>query len=251
MKPMTVIFVFLGSILALAVTARAQDTTLSGSVTDATDAVLPGVTVTALLVETGNTFVAVTDGSGSYRIGAMRPGLYRITAELTGFTTVTRENVQLLVGQTIVLGLKMTLATVSETVTVSGQAPLIDTSQSKLGGNVDPLQMQALPVNGRNWMQLTMLAPGSRANDAANSPTGLGPGGNDGTQRTDPGYFQLVVDGQQVTNAMAQASYGEPKYARDAIGEFQFVSGRFDATQGRSIGIVVNAVTKSGTNTVS
>src|SRR2546422_4605834 len=120
MKPRRIAFAMLWAVLGLALTARAQDTTLSDSVTDATDAVLPGVTVTALLVETGNTFVAVTDGSGSYRIGAMRPGLYKITAELPGFTTVTRENVQLLVGQTLVLGLKLTLATVSESVTVSG-----------------------------------------------------------------------------------------------------------------------------------
>src|SRR5712692_2028246 len=215
MKPRLIVFAFLAYILALAVPARAQDATLSGTVTDATDAVLPGVTVTALLVESGNTFVAVTDGAGSYRISAMRPGVYKITAELAGFTTVTRENVQMLVGQTASLALKMTLATVSESVTVLGQAPLIDTSQSKLGGNVDPLQMQALPVNGRNWMQLTMLAPGSRANDVGESPT-IGSTG----VRTDPGYFQLILDGQQVTNTMASANFGQPKYARDSIGEF-------------------------------
>src|SRR5262245_41717061 len=178
-----VVAVFLGFILAMAATARAQDTTLSGTVTDATDAALPGVTVTALLVDTGNTFVAVTDASGSYRIGAMRPGVYKITAELAGFTTVTRENVQLLVGQAASLALKMTLATVRETVTVTGEAPLISTSRSTLGGNIDPVQMEALPVNGRNWMQLTLLAPGSRANEADQSPTGLGPGGS-GALRT-------------------------------------------------------------------
>src|SRR5712692_6487433 len=116
MKPRLIVFVFLGSILALAVPARAQDATLTGTVTDATDAVLPGVTVTALLVESGNTFVGVTDGSGIYRLSAMRPGVYKITAELAGFTTVTRENVQLLVGQTATLALKMAVATVSESV---------------------------------------------------------------------------------------------------------------------------------------
>jgi hypothetical protein len=252
-----IVYAMFVAIMVLAGTVRAQDTALSGSVTDATDAALPGVTVTALHVATGNTFVAVSDTSGAYRIGAMRPGVYKVTAELPGFTIVTRENVELLVGQNIVFNVKMTLATVTESVTVTGQAPLLDVTQSKLGGNVDARQVQALPVNGRNWMQLTMLAPGSRANDVGDTPTGLGgaTGGANGSgglsQRGDPGYFQLIVDGQQVTYSFAQATYGQPKIARDAIGEFQFLSSRFDATNGRSQGIVVNAVTKSGTNIVS
>ena len=112
------------------------------------------------------------DASGVFRIPSIRVGNYKITAELPGFTTVTRENVQVLVGQEVVLDLKMSLASVSESVTVSSQAPLVDTTQSKLGGNIDPRQLQALPVNGRNWMQLTMLAPGSRANYTGLSPTG-------------------------------------------------------------------------------
>jgi hypothetical protein len=241
----------LATLLALPSTLRAQDVTLSGLVTDTTEAVMPGVTITALLIETGNTFVGVSDATGQYRIAAMRPGVYRITAELSGFATVVRNDVELLVGQAALYDVKMALATVAETVTVSGLAPLIDTTQSELGGNVDTRQMQALPVNGRNWMQLTMLAPGSRANDVGDAPTGLG-GTTGGTgQRADPGYFQLVLDGQQVTFAHAQANYGQPKFARDAIGEFQFLTSRFDATMGRSIGVVVNAVTKSGSNAVS
>src|SRR5712691_13527348 len=99
MKPKPIVFAILWSILALAVTARAQEATLSGSVTDTTDAVLPGVTVTALHIDTGNTFVAVSDATGQYRIGALRPGVYNITATLAGFTTVTQEKFELLVGQ--------------------------------------------------------------------------------------------------------------------------------------------------------
>ena len=250
---------FLAIVAALSVavllpsTLHAQESTLTGTVTDSTDAVLPGVTVTALHVETGNTFVAVTDASGAYRIPSMRVGIYRISAELSGFTTATRENVQLLVGQNAVLSLRLTVSTVQESVTVTGAAPLVDTSGSSLGGNVTPLQVQALPVNGRNWMALTMLAPGSRANDIQNSPVGLGTegGGGAGGLRNEGGYYQLNVDGQNVTQTMAGAGFGSPKYSRDAMAEFQFVSGRFDATQGRSVGVLVNAVTKSGTNLVS
>jgi hypothetical protein len=231
--------------------AHAQDATLTGTVTDATAAVLPGATVTATHVDTGTTFVGISEGNGGYRIPALRVGIYRITAELAGFSTVTRENVQVLVGQNLVLDLTLSLSTVQETVTVSGQAPLVDTTASELGGNIDPVQMQALPVNGRNWMGLTILAPGSRANDVGESPTGTGGTTGGGSARGDPGYYQLILDGQQVTNTMAQSTFGQPKFARDSIGEFQFMSARFDATQGRSQGIVVNAVTKSGSNLVT
>src|SRR5207247_2243525 len=236
------------SILLVPWAAQAQDATFSGVVSDATDAVLPGATVTAIHVDTGTTFVAVSEGNGSYRIPTLRVGVYKITAELVGFTTVTRENVQVLVGQNVVMNLRMTVSSVQESVTVSGQAPLVNTTGSELGGNIDPIQMQALPVNGRNWMGLTILAPGSRANDVGESPTGIGGTTGGGLLRGDPGYYQLILDGQQVTNTMAQSTFGQPKFARDSIGEFQFMSARFDATQGRSQGLLVNAVSKAGAN---
>jgi hypothetical protein len=215
----------------------AQEAVLSGTITDSTGGVLPGVTVTATHTETGNTFVGVTDEKGGYRI-PVRVGQFKIEAELAGFATVARQ-ADLLVGQTVVLNLQMAPSTVQESVTVTGEAPLVDTASSTLASNVDPRQMQDLPVNGRNWMDLTLLAPGSRANAVAEVPvnsTGVGIS------------FQLNLDGQQVTNQVA-LTFGQPRYSRDAIGEFEYVSNRFDAAQGRSAGIQVNAITKSGTNT--
>ncbi len=211
---------------------------LVGIVNDTTGGVLPGVPVTALHVESGNIFVGVTDASGHYRIGAMRTGVYTITAELSGFSAVKQQNVELLVGQRGVLDFKMTLASIDESVTVSAGTPLVNLRESNLGGNVDSRQVQELPLNGRNWMQLTLLAPGSRANVATLTPDESSVGG----------HFQLNLDGQQMTQLMGGTSYGQPQFSRDAIGEFQFISNRFDATQGRSDGSQVNAVTKSGTN---
>ena len=219
--------------------ARAQDTSIVGAVTDATDARLPGVTVTALHVDTGNTYVAVTEMSGQFQISGARTGVYKVTAELPGFRSVSQENVELMVGQRVVVNFKLPLSSVEESVTVTGVSPLVDVSQSKLGGNVDSRQVQELPVNGRNWMQLTMLTPGSRTNAVGDSPT----------LATSAGSFQLNLDGQQVTQLIAQTGYGQPRFSRDAMAEFQFVTSRFDATQGRSSGAQVNAVTKSGTNT--
>src|SRR6266545_4737180 len=225
------------ALLLAPVAAFAQEAVLSGTVSDTTGGVLPGVTITATHTATGNTFVAVTDEKGGYRI-PVRVGSFKVDAELPGFGTVTRP-VDLLIGQTAVLNLQMAPSTVQESVTVTGEAPLVDTTNSSLAANVDPRQMQDLPVNGRNWMDLTLLAPGSRANSVAATPIG-----STSSNLT----FQLNLDGQQVTNQVA-LSFGQPRYSRDAIGEFEFVSNRFDASQGRASGIQVNAVTKSGTNT--
>src|SRR3990167_2905122 len=123
-------------ILALPAVGAAQEVVITGTVTDATGGVLPGVTVTAVHEATGNTFVVVTDERGIYRIPA-RVGGYRLTAELSGFTTVTRSGITLLVGQTANVQLQMTVSGVAETVTVTSEAPLLDITTSELGTNVD------------------------------------------------------------------------------------------------------------------
>ena len=142
-------------------------------------------------------------------------------------------------GQQVVVNLQLSPATVQESITVSAEAPLLDVSSSSLGGNVDPRQTQELPVNGRDWMALSTLAPGMRAN-----ATDLGPTAG---ERMGNREFQLNIDGQEVSVAQG-GNRGQPRFSRDAIGEFQFLSSRFDATQGRSTGLQVNAITKSGTN---
>ena len=157
-------------LVALASSVAAQEATLTGTLTDTSGGVLPGVTVTATHEATGNRFVAITDERGIYRIPA-RVGTYQITAELQGFATVTRSAVQLLVGQTVTVNMPMGAATVQETVTVTADAPLLNLTTSTIGGNVDPQQVQELPVQGRNWMALAMLAPGSRmTSDTAATP---------------------------------------------------------------------------------
>jgi len=230
----------IGVILLLPVAAFAQEAVLTGTITDSTGAVLPGVTVTATNSATGNKFVGVTDERGVYRM-PVRVGDYQVTAELQGFSTAMRQGVTLLVGQTASIDLKMSPSTVQETVTVTGEAPLIDLKNSSLGGNIDPKQVQDIPIAGRNWIALALLAPGSRTDALSNSQTPL-PDRNGGEARE----FQLNVDGQQVSADIGVG--GQAKYSSDSIAEFQFVSNRFDATMGRSSGVQVNAITKSGTN---
>jgi hypothetical protein len=229
-----VLLVFL--VLLLPMAAFAQEATFAGSVTDSTGGVLPGVTVTAVHEASGNTFTTVTDERGEFRL-PVRVGSYRITAELSGFTTVNR-TVQVLIGQTVPVNVQLAPSAVQETVTVTGEAPLVDTTSSTVGANIDPRQMQELPINGRNWMDLTLLAPGARRNEGG------------GMVQFRQGYSQTNVDGQQVTvNYHSQTDAEQVGFSRDAIGEFEVVANRFDATMGRSSGMMVNAVTKSGTNT--
>ncbi len=225
------------SVLLCPINGFAQEGTVSGTVVDGTGAVLPGVTITARQDASGNTLTTTTDERGAYRL-PVRTGVYRITAELQGFAEAAR-SVELLLGQQAIVDLKMAPASVQETVTVTGEAPLLDVTQSKLSGNIDPRQVSELPVNGRDWIDLTMLARGSRTNAVAEQPTNAG-GNSVG--------FQINVDGQQVTMTISTIGSGQPHFSKDAIAEFEFVSNRFDASQGRSNGVQVNAITKSGTN---
>src|SRR6267143_3948015 len=137
-------------ILAMPVVGHAQEATVSGTVTDSTGGVLPGVTIKAVNEASGNSFEAVTDVRGAYRI-ALRIGVYNITATLAGFGAATR-TVELLVGQTAVLNMQLAPSAVAESITVSAQAPLLATTTSSVSGNIDPKQMSELPVLGRNWM---------------------------------------------------------------------------------------------------
>jgi hypothetical protein len=223
------------AILFVGTPSYAQEATFTGTATDSTGSVLPGVTITATLEATGNVFTTVTDERGLFRL-PVRVGTYNIKAELSGFTTVNR-TAQILIGQTAAVDLRLAPSGVQETVTVTGEAPLVDIKGSTVGSNIDPRQVEQLPLNGRNWMDLTLLAPGARRNEGG------------GMAQFRQGYSQTNVDGQQITiNYHSQTDTEQPGFSRDAIAEFEVVANRFDATQGRSQGMVVNAVTRSGTN---
>jgi hypothetical protein len=228
-----------GAVLALPVAGYAQEAILTGTVADSTGGVLPGVTVTAVLEATGNRFEAVTDERGLFRM-PVRVGIYQISAALQGFASVERPGIQLLAGQTSTINLQMSPSDVQETVTVTAESPLLDVATSSLGGNIDPQQVQEMPSEGRNWMALLLLAPGSRST-SANPAEPLETRNANRTRE-----YQTNVDGMQFANTMGGG--GQPAFSQEMIAEFQYISNRFDATQGRSSGVQVNMITKSGTN---
>ena len=241
MRPRDIVGLLIAAslVVVLPIPAYAQEASINGTIVDQTGGVLPGVIVTAVHEATGNSFEAVTDGVGAYRL-SLRVGVFRLSAELQGFAPLTQTGLQVLVGQQVLVNFTMRPESLQESVVVTGEAPLINVASSRLGGNIDPRQVQELPLNGRNWMDLTMLAPGSRLNASDDRPSTAGV--------STGGHFQINLDGQQVTNWSAP-TFGQSKYSRDAIAEFEFVANRFDAAQGRSYGVQVNAITKSGTNT--
>jgi len=200
----------LAILLALPLPALAQEAVITGTITDSTGAVLPGVTVTATNQATGNVFTGVTDTTGRYRLPA-RVGTYRLSVELSGFTTVTRENVELLVGQTVTVNAQMMPSTLQETVTVTGEAPLIETTSSTVGGNIDPRQMSELPVQGRDWMSLALLAPGNRTTTIGDEPVTA-------TREDNPDY-SLNLDGQQVGNTLGALNQPRFKIGRASCRE--------------------------------
>jgi carboxypeptidase family protein len=237
----TVAIVF-SLLLSSVAAAHAQtEASVVGTVTDETKSVLPGVTITATDLATGRQFVGVTDTRGDYRLASMTASRYRIQAELTGFTTVVLPDVELLVGQSRTVPFVLKVATVEETLTVTGEAPLVDTRSAAVAGNVDRRQMEELPISGRNWIELAMLVKGVTANDVGE--------GRPGTFRD--GDFRINLDGQEITQAVsATVAFGQPGLSREAIAEYQVTTNLFEISQGRSVGLQVQAITRSGTNTL-
>ncbi|HET9832039.1 MAG TPA: carboxypeptidase-like regulatory domain-containing protein, partial [Vicinamibacterales bacterium] len=232
-----VLLVVVTMVFLTALSAFAQDASLVGTVADETKAVLPGATVTATNLETGVESVAVSDERGDYRLPKLSPGKYKVKADLAGFGSIVVPSVELLVGQNAAVPFTLRIASVGEELTVTGEAPLVDITSSQVSGNVDRRQMEQLPLQGRNWLELSMMVKGITANNVSNQP---------GVSNDD--FFQLNLDGQQITQKLAGSGFGQPAFSRDAIAEFQIVTSQFDITQGRSAGMQVQAISKSGTN---
>ena len=226
----------LGLFLAGGATAQAVLGEIRGTIVDDSGAAMPGVSVTALNLETGATRVTVTSQSGGFHMPVLPIGMYKVTMELQGFATVTREGLRLGVGESVTLNVAMKVAALQESVTVVAEAPLVESTRSALAGRIEPKQVESLPLNGRSWSDLVALVPGARGNPG-NVIAGAAGG--------DAAKYQM--DGLGVTGAGTGVERQE--YSAEAIAEFQVLTNRFDAEYGRVTGAVVNAVTKSGTNT--
>lgn len=223
--------------LTVASYSWAQQTGISGRVTDTQGAVIANASVEIRQVG-GGVFTTKTTDAGTYQVPSLRAGDYVVTVSADGFNTV-QTKVTMLVGQTPEVDTTLPLASTNDSVVVSANDVAVDTTSSTVAGNITPDDVKDMPINGRNYMELAQLVPGVRVNAITND-TPLG--GNNS------GKFQINLDGLQVTQDTADASFGQPRFSPDAISQFQIITNRFDATLGRSSGVYVNVQSKAGGN---
>ena len=231
------------ALVFMAPPAMAQTTNgvIAGIISDAQGGVLPGVTVTARNVDTGATRNITTEADGRFRLAGLVPGRYELKAELQGFGAVTVPDVTVAVGSETTRNVTMQVQGLQESVTVTGEAPVIEVSKSDVSGVITQAQMEMLPQATRQPMDLALLLPGTNQDAVrarkANSNIGAGAFTNGSA---------LLVDG--VWNK--EGNTGEPRqdFPASAIQEFKVFLSQSPAEYGWTAGGAVSMATKSGTN---
>jgi len=241
------LFLLIAGFVSCCVPAFAQQTGFSGVVTDSQGGAIPGAKVEVKQAG-GASFFATTNSNGVYVVPSVSAAEYTITASAPGFATAQKK-VLLLVGQLATVDISLPIASTSTTILVEATNDLaIDTTSSAVAGNVTPSEVQDVPVNGRNYVELSALVPGIKSNSFGNTPAASGQSTNAGDAET--GKFQITLDGLQLSQDSVGSSFGQPHISQDAISQFQIITNRFDATSGRSAGIYVNVQSKTGANEI-
>ncbi len=243
----------LGTVLAVAVTVTAQSDTskLFGTIHDTQKLVLPGVAVNVRNPRTGFTRSTVSNGDGYYEFQSLQAGEYEITWELASFAPGSTQ-VRLEINQPLKLDLEMKVGNLQNTVIVNAAPPLVNNNDATLGATIDQEKVQSLPLNGRHFLELTLLTPGAHTSHGTQmgnmNPLYWRPGQNsaisvgggradqnvyllDGTINTDPAFNTYVIS-----------------LSPDVVREFQTQSGSYSAEFGSQGTGVINVVTKTGTN---
>jgi hypothetical protein len=246
MRRFTILVVLIFSAPIIATSQQAANATLTGTITDPQGAVVSGVSVTATQQVTGIKRETVSNDDGLYVLSNMAPGDYELRVQAAGFKTkVSKTDVSLKVGQTVTLNVPLEIG-VNESVIVDLDhvRPLIDNNDSLIHGIVESREVESLPLNGRNFLELALLIPGNapapnfdptKTNTVVISSAGqLGRGGN------------VTIDGVDTNDDVVGGSI--QNISQDAILEFQIATNRFSAQLGRSGSSVINIVTKQGTN---
>ncbi len=207
--------VALAVIIATPAFAQLGQGRLTGTVTDAQGAVLPGVTVTAKSPALIGTQVSVTEADGKYRFPSLPSGEYTLTFELSGFQTLNRENIRLVLGQTITVDSQLQLATLAETVTVTGESPIVDVATTKIGSNLKADVLAAIPNSTDVWGALSS-APGIRMQ-------GFDVGGSHKSQQSGYEVFgvqnqaRTVSDGVDHTEGVGGTGFYEDYFANEEV----------------------------------
>src|SRR6266566_8581795 len=224
---------------------------ISGIVHDASGAVVPGVSVTAKHIESGLTRTVNTSEAGNYSIPSLPVGAYELTAELAGFKQQVRRGITLAVGQDAVVNLTMEVGEIKDNVTVTEDAPLVNTTLSSTSGLVSKEQIKDLPLNGRSFLELMTLNAGvitNRSNTSDNNVPSFSIAG----KRPDSNRF--TINGMDYVGNNAAGTYTAPQgisgflLGVDAVREFNVLGHTYGAEYGKRAGAQVTIVTTSGTN---
>jgi len=231
--------------------AQVDTGSLVGTVKDPAGAVLPRVTVTATNADTGVATSAKTEADGNYVITPLKIGTYSVSVEAAGFKREIRKEIVLDVQQTIRLDFSLKVGSISETMEVSGAAPLLETESASLGDVVGSEQVEELPLNGRRYADLAGLTSGvskviEGPVNGGNTPTNGNAGGSFAVNGTRGDQNNFMLDG--IDNNSNDNGDLSILSSVDAIAEFKIQTSNYSAEFGRSGGAVINATTKSGTN---
>jgi outer membrane receptor protein involved in Fe transport len=235
-------------LLALAPAAYAQEGTaaLRGTVLDPNGAAVPGAQVSIANQETGlNRRTSVTGDDGEYVFTSLTPGLYRITVEAANFKRVVKEGVKLNVGEEQEFKVSLEIGGASETVTVTADNPIVQTTSKEIGGHIGQEELTELPSINRNFIGFVGLLPGVVPNISTESF------GSDSVSVNgqDPRFNNYLLDGSNNNDdVIGQRAGSQARTALEAVQEFQVLTNQFDAEYGRTSGGIINAITKSGTN---
>jgi hypothetical protein len=237
--------------LFLTSAAAAQEfrATITGRVSDPNGLVVPGAIVTATNSESGELASATTTTEGVYTIPFLKPGLYTVAAELTGFRKVSQANVRLELGQTAAVNFQLQLGELSEQVSVIAESPILEAAKADRGLVIDNDRVNELPLNARNPFMLSYLAPGITYNGPAIYQRPFDNGAiadwsiNGGQNRNN----EFLLDGAPNNSIQGgnNIAYVPPV---DSVQEFKIVTNSYDSQYGRTAGGVVNVSLKSGTN---
>jgi len=223
--------------------------TILGDVKDPAGAVVAGAMLTVRSTETGASRTATSGSDGAYRFAALPVGAYEVRAASPGFQTEVRSGVTLEVGQEAVVNFALRVGELSQTVEVSGEAQLVNTTSSSLGGIVNSVAVSELPLNGRNYIDLTFLQAGVARNEnttAGGTFVGAWYSSNGAPLRSN----SYMIDGAVMGNVLGgtSSSIANTTLGLEGIREWKVVTNNFSAEYGLTMGSQMAIVTNSGTN---